>query len=302
MAEFMSTLYLFTAHDLEGTVLLNTVCSITLHAVANASREDFSIMEVFIRTPLVLLWLWVNLLVFNVSNQRRPEAISEDAINKPWRPLPAGRLQRSHANCLLVVLHPVAAVISYSVGALFPCIAFQILTFTYNDLKAGENWKLRNVVNAGGFISFLTGALLVVRGSLQYEHSTQILCWMSLLAVMIASTKHVQDLYDQDGDKLRGRKTIPLVFGDSTARRTIALAVSAWSFVMPTYWRLSPLKYVPSVVLGLVIASRLAGGTRRDIADDKRTYKLWSLWIISLYILPLSSSLFSAQTSQHFIA
>ncbi|KAL8938661.1 MAG: hypothetical protein Q9216_003781, partial [Gyalolechia sp. 2 TL-2023] len=281
MTNFLIALYLFTADDMESIVLMNTISSIVIHTVANASREDFSTIEVVIRAPLVCSWLWVNLLVFNVSNQRRPKAIAEDVKNKPWRPLPSGRLQKSHATWLFALLHPLAALISYQVGALYPCIALQVLTFIYNDLEAGDRWEMRNIINAGGFISFLAGALLVLRGSQQYKYNEQIIAWMTLLGVVVTSTMHVQDLYDQDGDKLRGRKTIPLVFGDYYARRSIAVAVLFWSFALPAYWRLGVFRYTPSVALGLVIATRLAG-TPPDVANDKRTYKFWSLWIISV--------------------
>ncbi|KAI4131456.1 MAG: hypothetical protein LQ338_001198 [Usnochroma carphineum] len=295
MAASLETLYLFTADDMKSIVLLNTICGMTLTA---AARGDLSITEVVIRSPLVYFWVWVNLLLFNVSNQRKPGAIWEDAKNKPWRPLPASRMKSSHTTYLLVVLHPASAVVSYYLGALYPCLAIQFLTFIYNDLELGDEWKMRNVVNAGGFLSFLAGALLVARGSREYEYSKQIIPWTFLLGAVIASTMHVQDLYDQEGDKLRGRRTIPLVFGDRNARRSLALAILAWSFLAPAFWKLHATRYIPSVALGLLIVSRLLGKTGRAVASDKRTYKVWSLWIVSLYLLPLPSRLFRARVPQ----
>ncbi|KAL9596317.1 MAG: hypothetical protein Q9219_005871 [cf. Caloplaca sp. 3 TL-2023] len=256
------------------------------------SREDFSMVEVIIRCPLMTFWLWLNLLLFNVANQRKPEAILEDAKNKPWRPLPAGRLQPKYAEWLLVVLYPADTIISHYLGALNPCIALQTLAFIYNDLGAGENWKLRNVINAGGFISFHLGAVLVVQGSRELENGRELAIWMLLLATVIASTMHIQDLYDQEGDKLRGRWTIPLVFGESKTRMSIGFAVLFWSFLVPAFLRLQMIRYLPSVVLGSIIIGRLLGSTERNMTNDKATYKIWSSWIVSLYCLPLSSQLF----------
>ena len=46
--------------------------------------------------------------------------------------------------------------------------------------------------------------------------------WIALTALVTASTIHAQDFPDVEGDKERGRKTMPLVYGDFWSRATLA--------------------------------------------------------------------------------
>ncbi|KAL8696832.1 MAG: hypothetical protein Q9224_002596 [Gallowayella concinna] len=245
-----------------------------------------------IRSPLVGLWVWVNLLLFNVSNQRRLEAIQEDSKNKPWRPLPAGRLKSNEARTLVIFLHPVVALLSYQLGSIQPCLMLQFLTFLYNDLGAGDTWILRNVVNAGGFLSFIAGAVQVAVGPGHHEYCQKTVPWMLMLGAIIASTMHIQDLYDQEGDQLRCRKTIPLVFGDTSARYSVVFPVIFWSLYAPRFWKVDTVGYLPSTALGLLTIRRLLDKRTRNVASDKSTFKIWNLWIITLYLLPVFSAMF----------
>ena len=290
MTAFLRTLYLFTSDDIRGIVATNAICGVVVPLTGSLVQPQISTRLTAMRAPLVVLWVWTNLLLFNVSNQRRPEAIQEDGKNKPWRPLPAGRLNADQANRLLIILRPAAALLSYVLGAIIPCLALQTLTFIYNELGAGDTWKFRNVVNAAGFLSFATGAVQVAIGSRPHSYCSGILGWMLLLGAAIASTIHVQDLYDMRGDLVRGRRTIPIVFGDSAARFSIALQILIWSMIGPTFWSLPFAGFLPSIILGLVVAQRVLWNKRhRDPTIDKNTFKIWSLWVTTLYLLPVLS-------------
>lgn len=106
---------------------------------------------------------------------------------------------------------------------------------------------------------------------------------------MITTTIHAQDLYDQEGDAARGRKTAPLELGDAVARWSISVAVAFWSLTMPAYtgmlisdhW----LAYPVPLLLGAVTIIRMF--TLRGVQDDRKTSKAWAVWSICLYALPL---------------
>ena len=51
------------------------------------TNPDPRAMGVLWRIPKVLLWNWLNVF-FDIANQRLPQSILEDTINKPWRPIP----------------------------------------------------------------------------------------------------------------------------------------------------------------------------------------------------------------------
>ncbi|MCJ1230010.1 hypothetical protein MMC12_006681 [Toensbergia leucococca] len=285
---FSQTIYLFTADDFTSIVVPKTTCGILISLAGTLFQQPDSVVEVILRTPLVIFWIWINLLLFTVSNQSQAGAIEEDAENKPWRPIPAGRLTAHQAQVLIKCLYPVTISASLWLGGLYPCLALHILTYWYNELGGGETWLLRNLLNSSGYLSFIAGAIQVAMHSQSLEYTGMALKWFALIAMVISTTMHIQDLYDQEGDRLRDRKTVPLVFGDVRARHSIVIGVMAWSIIGPAVLKQNILGFMPTVAMGAIVATRLLDESKRSVSDDKRTFKLWSLWIISLYLLPLS--------------
>lgn len=98
-------------------------------------------------------------------------------------------------------------------------------------------------------------------------------------------TDSLQDMADQEGDRARGRGTMPLVLGDWPARWTIAVPVVFWSLACPIFWNLDVYAWIMPASIGLMVAVRLL--TFRDVDSDKTTWYTWNFWIVSLYLLPL---------------
>ncbi len=78
---------------------------------------------------------------------------------------------------------------------------------------------------------------------------------------------------------------MPLMVGDGPTRWSIALTVVFWSFLCPAFWLLDFYAWIMPVALGGVIAFRIL--LLRQVADDKKTWLAWNIWITSLYLLPL---------------
>ena len=92
-------------------------------------------------------------------------------------------------------------------------------------------------------------------------------------------------MYDQEGDALRGRKTVPLVVGDAKARWLIAVPMLVCCWLCPWLWASSPSRYVAPVAPGLLVVVRSL--TRRSQSEDKNTFRIWNLWLVLLYMLPI---------------
>jgi len=183
--------------------------------------------------PMTVIWCWINLLPFTIDNQRQAEAIQEDPINKPWRPLPSGRLTPSQARNLMLVLYPVAVLTNFLSGGLKQSIMLLLLGFWYNDCGgADRNCLLRNPINGAGFICYTSGAMEVAYGS-AIPLSGPLLRWSAVVGATVASTVQTQDMYDQAGDSVRHRQTIPSFLDDAMGRWTIAIPVVMWSWVCP---------------------------------------------------------------------
>ncbi len=83
----------------------------------------------------------------------------------------------------------------------------------YNDLDAAnEHYLIRNLINAVAHAAYSSGSARVASGAENLNARGWI--WLGIVGCVIFSTLQVQDLKDQEGDRARGRSTVPLVWGD----------------------------------------------------------------------------------------
>lgn len=235
------------------------------------------------RVPLAIVWMWLNLVVCGVSNQRLPDSVLEDEHNKPWRPLAAGRLSTEQARVLLLVAIPVVMAAGLVMGGFTPTVTMMALLWMYNDLDgSGASVWTRNVINTGGIMCFSAGALEVASGGALPARAW---AWIGLTGAAVATTVQALDFPDMEGDRARGRRTIPLVCGEEAARGGLAVAVVLWSVACPAFWDVRPVGWVAPVGVGFVMAALTV--LRRDVKADGVVAKLWCLWMCALYVLPL---------------
>ena len=280
------TLWLFTLNDLKTMVFPSTAFAwITACALLQESTGPIHNKHrlLIAKIPFIIFWAWLNTLSFNINNQRQPRAIEEDRLNKPWRPMPENRLTDKQAKVLAIVIAPLPILMSMAIdGGLNQSILLVLLGYAYNDLGMGNaSWLIRNGLNACGFTSFASGALEVALGS---PTPSKIVPWLFMIGTVVATTVHTQDMYDQVGDRAAGRRTIPLVFGDGVARCSIALAIPIWSWLCPLYWSSKFSGFLIPVVLGFCISGRSLA--KRTVVDDRDTFRLYNVWLVSIYCSP----------------
>ena len=283
----LRTLWLFTKSDIKSMIYPNLVFSVACSASNSSlgSLKDRTLTELLCRLPYVLAWLWLNLLLFNLENQRLPSSIVEDSVNKPWRPLPSRRLDAKQARNLMFTAIPAVVLLSYALGVTRQALGLIALTWAYNDFGgADRNFVERNLINALGMSLYSSGAVAIASGN---DLTWQSLRWITLVGAVVGTTVHVQDIKDQEGDATRQRKTLPLVMGDGFARRTLSPTILIWSFIAPSFWRLHFVGYIPSVIIGGTMSVRLLHS--RSVEADKGTWTLWCIWMVSLYLLPIWS-------------
>ncbi|KAI9876589.1 MAG: hypothetical protein M1830_006167 [Pleopsidium flavum] len=284
----LNTLWLFTCNDLKSIVGPETAFGIfsALSGPLMTTNESPDFSTIVSRIPRVILWLWLNLLLFNISNQSLPGSVIEDSINKPWRPLPSKRLSLVQARRLLLAIIPAVFITTLYLGGMEVSVVLMVLTWMYNDLGgADENYVIRNLLNLFGFVCYSLGALMVACDQRRFSLTPAAYQWLTIVGLIVLTTLQTQDLSDQEGDRARGRRTIPLIMGDWTARWTIALPVVAWSFFCPAFWKLGIYSYIIPVAIGGLVAFRVL--MIRSVAGDKLSWKMWCLWTVSLYLLPL---------------
>ena len=134
---------------------------------------------------------------------------------------------------------------------------------------------VRNLINALGFVLFGLRSSKTASGSTTLAPNRKAQQWFACLVLIIFTTMHIQSLYDQEDDRARERRKIPLLIGDRHARWFVAISVLFWSFVAPVFWYLRLLGCVFPVVKGLLIAIQLL--RFRSVEDDRITFKAWCL-------------------------
>jgi 4-hydroxybenzoate polyprenyltransferase len=285
---FIKTLWLFTESDFATFVIPDTAFGIfaVLSGPLLTANDAPDLLEIFGRLPKVLLWNWLNLLVFDLANQRHLESVTEDSINKPWRPLPSGRISVAQTRRLLLVTLPLVLAMSYLLGAWEETALLFALTWMYNDLGGGdEDFVTRNTIIAFAFSQYNKGALRIASRSAQFSVALGTWQWLAITSGVIGTTMHVQDMKDQEGDRAKNRRTAPLVVGDGPARWTIAIPVAFWSAACPLFWGLGPLGYALPAGIGAIIVIRIL--LLRNFKADRNTWRLWTFWTAIIWMLPV---------------
>jgi 4-hydroxybenzoate polyprenyltransferase len=284
----LKTAFLITKSDMKTTVFPATTFALASVISGPLLTTDTtpSIYTILLRLPQAILWIWMNLWIFNLANQRLPNSVVEDSINKPWRAIPSGRLTPKQARQLLLISIPIVYLSTLYLGGRDESILLMVLTWIYNDLGAGdENFLFRHFNNALGFATFGAGATQVICGFPNHTLNTTAYQWLAVIAAVITCTIQFQDMEDQEGDRIRDRKTLPIILGDSNTRYLNAVVIMIFSLIAPAFWQLSLDGYLIPATLGIVISTRSL--TLKTVAADKTTFKLWCLWLITLYLLPL---------------
>lgn len=298
VSQVVKTLWAITKDDTPTFIIPATIFGLSAALACNhretssspPASSAVSATAIFVRLPLVLLFNFLNILVFDLSNQRSPASAAEDRLNKPWRPVPAGLLTCDRIRQLLLVAVP--AVLLFNTLALDAgreTALLYTLTWLYNDLGGGdEDWFLRNAICACGFALYNLGSLRVaLPAAVRDRVGAAEGWWIVLLALAILTTMHTTDLKDHEGDRLKGRRTLPVVIGLNATRLTLVLPVMVWTAVCAGYWGGGGWLGVVSACLALQLVRRLVKGG--DKTFDRKTWQLWCLWTASLYVMPLAS-------------
>lgn len=287
------TVWLFICNDI-NSMIIPTMSFVTTSALVEPlsgspppSGSKFAISFV-----AATLWSCTNLLLFCLHNQRQPAAIEEDRYNKPWRPLPSKRVAPDQIVTFFIFGYPMVMAFSAQFGGLTESIFLGLLTVSYNELGGGNTTLFRNLLNAGGVVLYYNGAFKVFTTTsgqrLDIQDGT-LLVWLGIIGFIIFTTIHVQDLRDQEGDAKRGRRTIPLVYGDLACRISVTIAIAFWSLMVPMFWRATLAGYVIPLGQGAWLMHRAL--LIRTADGDDKTFKFWSLWMMSLLLTPITKKL-----------
>ncbi|KAJ3478533.1 hypothetical protein NLG97_g8554 [Lecanicillium saksenae] len=293
--ETISIAHLLTESNIKAymsPVVLFAVLSVASGSVTTITSTTPLQLAVCFLHALVYMWLYV--LHFDCSNQKDPESIQEDTLNKPWRAIPSGRLTVQACERWYVAATVLLVLTSaFYFGGLLEAVAFMAETWVYDRVNGGDSWWGKNIIGA---LFYATGHIGATRVAARSIDTSAVIgssgyMWCLLLALNTLTTLQLQDLRDTAGDKARGRYTMPIAMGDTLTRWITAALIAMWSFVCPGYWVADSYltaAFVLPVVVGLVVVLRML--TLRTSKADRMTFQVYALvWLPALYMVPLLS-------------
>ncbi|KAI0253443.1 UbiA prenyltransferase family [Lactifluus subvellereus] len=228
------------------------------------------------------VWVWFHQFLCNVSNQARSH--EEDRINRPWRPLPSGRISEPQAVALrwAIVVFCIFLSSIYDQDLVMTTLGLVASTFTYDELGAAGNSIGKSLCTAAGYASFEVGATTIIGAhhALDFVSVTAVI----ISGILIFSAIQAQDFPDVEGDKVVGRMTFP-IYAPELSRFLTLFATVAWSVFLSWFWDVGPISTAVFVSLGIHVGLRYY--CWRTLEADKRSYLIFNVWLMAAHVLPL---------------
>ena len=161
------TIFLFTKADIVIALIpvVSIIYRLSMFFDTEAYKTLFAIAAAPLSSPIRLIdttfWIWLHLLQFNVANQVK--APNEDRVNKPFRPIPAGRITVHNATILRWALVPICLVYStlYSPQLTWISLTILCLTTWYNEHNGDRESFSKNLLTAIMYVLSELGGTLV---------------------------------------------------------------------------------------------------------------------------------------------
>lgn len=284
------TLWLFNASDIP-TQMIQTI----LFGVAGASsgrlttppHSTITPPSMAVKLPVVILFIWLLHSLVQFGNQSSPGAPEEDRLNKPWRPIPAGRISREQAHGLVAPFMLLTMAVGFGLDVFPEAALFCAANLVYTQFGGSEALGPRHASN-GVFISMGGQASLKIAAWSGTLNATGY-AWSVAHFCLVVTTIQAMDFRDQVGDAAIGRQTLPLVMGDAAARWVTLVPMFFWTILCPWLCDSGFLGYTLSAVIASIVVFRLV--VHRTADADGRSYKIWGVWLAVIYSLPWLASL-----------
>ena len=231
--------------------------------------------------PLValksLLYFVVYVLPHCIANQIN--GVEEDRVNKPWRVLPSGQLSMRQMWTRLFVSFAVFLAVGLWLGVFLWALAWSVVVVLNNFGKATHRWYVKDLWMGVGMFVLMSPAWQIVA-----PISSQGMLWSAVLSVAVFVLVPMQDLRDMSGDRVCGRVTFPLAFGEVVARGFLAcffLVIPALFFAMMARAAWTPgslLFWLALSAWAWVLAHRV--WFRRSTTHDHLTYQAFCWWFV----------------------
>ena len=172
-----------------------------------------------------------------------------DAINKPRRPIPSGRISLKAAKIYSLALFVIGTIIAFIIGPLPGLIA--LFTSIVLVLYAYNLKKMPLIGNMA--VSFFIGLTFVFGAVVVGEPLLSILGFSPFFITMMREI--VKDMEDLEGDEKEGAKTLPIIYGLKASAITAAffMVLAIVTSPIPYFIGILTIFYLPLLFIGDMI-------------------------------------------------
>ncbi|BFH74476.1 UbiA family prenyltransferase [Sulfurisphaera javensis] len=212
--------------------------------------------------------------------------VNIDKINKPYRPLPSGRVKISTAKSLTIVFFALGVILSLLLNIYAVIVAFLTIMALYYYAK---NLKKEGLL--GNFIVAITSALSAFYGGLAYfEGNWLVRTLIPTLYILFftLSREFIKGIEDVKGDMANGVKTLAVRIGvDKTwnISKAILLALFITS-PLPYFFGFNLIYLIGILILDIIIILVLLQKHTIESASKARAYmKVYALGTLILFAI-----------------
>ena len=208
----ITTIYLFIRSDLLAVFVPG---ALTLLASWIVSGASLNVLPLYFLNSLIFSFLFL----YTVCLSNQLISIEEDRKNKPWRPLPSNLVTIQGTYSRLVFANILLLLLAYQLNIFYFAVLWQLVTFFTDRMRWHIYLGAKNLV----FMTLGVFALFCSQWQIIQPLDASIYQYAIILSIWSGLAFHIQDMRDQAGDRLIGRKTLPLAIGDGNARIALAL-------------------------------------------------------------------------------
>lgn len=159
-----------------------------------------------------------------------------DAINRPNRPIPSGRIKKESVFIFSIVLFISGIIVAYFIGRSY--VPFLIAVFN-SFLLYYYAYFLKRAVFVGNLsVSYLSGSTFLFGGAAYGQKGIEVILVLFLLSMLATLAREiVKAIEDIEGDRKEGALTLPVRIGE----RPAAFIASAFGLLAVG---LSPIPYI----------------------------------------------------------
>ncbi len=160
--------------------------------------------------PVVAAFLYGFLYLYSFVVANQITGVDEDKINKPDRPIASGATSLKAATMRYYVLSALYLSYSHVLGVEKWSLIWMATTYAYNFCAFSDFGPTKDMCMGLGAIAQLMAAWAIGGSAPQMGWQ-----WTKIIAIYMSWPIPLQDLRDVPGDLKAGRRTTPIILGDT---------------------------------------------------------------------------------------